>query len=101
MATTALSNAAQRAVNETPFQVRSATVQHRRHGGVNGRGKGRGQGLSSPEAMRAQRAPLRLTVSPARLCRVVYAGFVAVRWRLSLRGTANLTEGKCPKAISI
>jgi hypothetical protein len=30
---------------ETPFQVRSATVQHRRHGGVNGRGKGRGQGL--------------------------------------------------------
>jgi hypothetical protein len=28
-----------------PFQVRSATVQHRRHGGVNGRGKGRGQGL--------------------------------------------------------
>ena len=23
----------------TPFQVRSATVQHRRHGGVNGRGK--------------------------------------------------------------
>src|SRR6204780_1057940 len=38
--------------------------------------------------MRAQRAPLRLTVSPARLCRVVYAGFLAVRWRLSLRGTA-------------
>jgi hypothetical protein len=29
----------------TPFQVRSATVQHRQHGGVNGRGKGRGQGL--------------------------------------------------------
>jgi hypothetical protein len=29
----------------SPFQVRSATVQHRRHGGVNGRGKGRGQGL--------------------------------------------------------
>jgi hypothetical protein len=29
----------------TPIQVRSATVQHRRHGGVNGRGKGRGQGL--------------------------------------------------------
>jgi putative oxidoreductase len=28
-----------------PFQVRSATVQHRQHGGVNGRGKGRGQGL--------------------------------------------------------
>ena len=28
-----------------PFQVRSATVQHRRHGGVNGWGKGRGQGL--------------------------------------------------------
>jgi AAA domain len=28
-----------------PFQVRSATVQHRRHGGVIGRGKGRGQGL--------------------------------------------------------
>jgi len=28
-----------------PIQVRSATVQHRRHGGVNGRGKGRGQGL--------------------------------------------------------
>jgi transposase len=31
--------------NNSPFQVRSATVQHRRHGGVNGRGKGRGQGL--------------------------------------------------------
>jgi hypothetical protein len=31
--------------NWAPFQVRSATVQHRRHGGVNGRGKGRGQGL--------------------------------------------------------
>jgi hypothetical protein len=30
---------------QTPFQVRSATVQHRRHGGVNGRGKGQGQGL--------------------------------------------------------
>jgi transposase len=30
---------------QAPFQVRSATVQHRRHGGVNGRGKGRGQGL--------------------------------------------------------
>jgi len=30
---------------ESPFQVRSATVQHRRHGGVNGRGKGQGQGL--------------------------------------------------------
>ena len=29
----------------TPFQVRSATVQHRRHGGANGRGKGQGQGL--------------------------------------------------------
>jgi hypothetical protein len=29
----------------TPFQVRSATVQHRRQGGVNGRGKGQGQGL--------------------------------------------------------
>jgi hypothetical protein len=29
------------------------------------------------------------------------ADFLAVRWRLSLRGTANLTEGKCPKAISI
>src|SRR5262249_39867911 len=43
----------------TPIQVRSATVQHRRHGGVNGGGKGRGQGLWSPEAMRAQRAPLR------------------------------------------
>ena len=28
-----------------PIQIRSATVQHRRHGGVNGRGKGRGQGL--------------------------------------------------------
>jgi CubicO group peptidase (beta-lactamase class C family) len=28
-----------------PIQVRSATVQHRRHGGANGRGKGRGQGL--------------------------------------------------------
>jgi hypothetical protein len=70
----------------SPFQVRSATLQHRRHGGV--------------EAMRAQRAPLRLTVFPARLCGVVYAGFLAVRCRLFC-GTANLTEGKCPKAISI
>jgi hypothetical protein len=32
-------------LHASPFQVRSATVQHRRHGGVNGRGKGRGQGL--------------------------------------------------------
>jgi DNA-binding transcriptional LysR family regulator len=32
-------------VFEAPFQVQSATVQHRRHGGVNGRGKGQGQGL--------------------------------------------------------
>jgi hypothetical protein len=31
--------------NYSPFQVRSATVQHGWHGGVNGRGKGRGQGL--------------------------------------------------------
>ena len=30
---------------EAPFQVRSATGQHRRHGGVSGGGKGRGQGL--------------------------------------------------------
>jgi hypothetical protein len=36
-----------------------------------------------------------------RLCRVVYADFLAVRWRLSLRGTANITEGQCPKAICI
>ena len=28
-----------------PFQIRSATGQHRRHGGVSGGGKGRGQGL--------------------------------------------------------
>jgi hypothetical protein len=37
--------AASGSVNYSPFQVRSATVQHRQHGGVNGRGKGRGQGL--------------------------------------------------------
>src|ERR1017187_9942837 len=36
--------------------------------------------------MRAQRAPLRLTVSPARLCRVVYAGFLAVRGPSSTAG---------------
>ena len=30
----------------SPFQVRSATVQHRRHGGVNGRGKGGVKGFS-------------------------------------------------------
>src|SRR5580658_7238091 len=36
---------AARTVRPPPFQVRSATVQHRQHGGVNGRGKGRGQGL--------------------------------------------------------
>jgi hypothetical protein len=35
----------QKELKEAPFQVRSATVQHRRHGGVNGRGKGQGQGL--------------------------------------------------------
>jgi len=29
----------------SPFQVRSATGQHRWHGGVSGGGKGRGQGL--------------------------------------------------------
>jgi transposase len=29
----------------SPIQVRSATRSHRRHGGVKGRGKGRGQGL--------------------------------------------------------
>ena len=29
----------------TPFQIRSATGQHRRDGGVSGGGKGRGQGL--------------------------------------------------------
>ena len=28
-----------------PFQIRSATGQHRRDGGVSGGGKGRGQGL--------------------------------------------------------
>ena len=28
-----------------PFQIRSATGQHRRHGGMSGGGKGRGQGL--------------------------------------------------------
>ena len=31
--------------NYSPFQIRSATGQHRRHGGVSGGGKGRGQGL--------------------------------------------------------
>ncbi len=30
---------------DAPFQIRSATGQHRRHGGVSGGGKGRGQGL--------------------------------------------------------
>jgi putative ABC transport system substrate-binding protein len=29
----------------SPIQIRSATRQHRRHGGVSGGGKGRGQGL--------------------------------------------------------
>ena len=33
------------ALIDAPFQVRSATGQHRRHGGVSGGGKGRGQGL--------------------------------------------------------
>jgi hypothetical protein len=33
------------AQNASPIQVRSATRSHRRHGGVKGRGKGRGQGL--------------------------------------------------------
>src|SRR6516162_8413281 len=47
--------------------------------------------------MRAQRAPLRLTVSPARLCRVVYADFLAVRWRLSLRGNSKSHGGKMPE----
>ena len=40
-----------------PFQLRTATGWHRRHGGVSGGSKGRGQGLQSPEAMRAPRAP--------------------------------------------
>jgi acetamidase/formamidase len=31
--------------DKTPIQIRSATRQHRRHGGVSGGGKGRGQGL--------------------------------------------------------
>ena len=31
--------------NHSPFQIRSATGQHRRDGGVSGGGKGRGQGL--------------------------------------------------------
>ena len=30
---------------QSPIQIRSATGQHRRHGGVSGGGKGRGQGL--------------------------------------------------------
>ena len=33
------------ATDMSPFQIRSATGQHRRHGGVSGGGKGRGQGL--------------------------------------------------------
>src|SRR5580704_13282745 len=57
-----------------PFQLRTATRWHRRHGGVSGGSKGRGQGLQSPEAMRAPRAPLRPSFSSARLCHVVYAG---------------------------
>ena len=36
---------AQLIFNITPFQIRSATGQHRRDGGVSGGGKGRGQGL--------------------------------------------------------
>ena len=44
--------------------------------------------------MRAQRAPLRLTFSPPDL-HVVYAVFLAVRWKTILRGTAHLTEEKC------
>ena len=34
---------------------------------------------------------------PCCVCRV----FLAVRWRLSLRGTAHPHGGTCPKAISI
>jgi hypothetical protein len=41
----ALARSSQPHFFNSPFQVRSATVQHRRHGGVNGRGKGQGQGL--------------------------------------------------------
>jgi hypothetical protein len=40
-----LANSAIPSFFETPFQIRSATGQHRRHGGVSGGGKGRGQGL--------------------------------------------------------
>src|SRR5271168_1652224 len=47
--------------------------------------------------MRAQRAPLRLTVSPARLCRAVYAGFLAVRWRTILAWDSKFHGGTMPE----
>src|SRR6266404_2128381 len=47
--------------------------------------------------MRAQRAPLRLTVSPARLCRAVYAGFLAVRWRTILAWDSKSHGGTMPE----
>src|ERR1700685_2921852 len=56
------------------FQLRTATGWHRRHGGVSGGSKGRGQGLQSPEAMRAPQAPMRPSFSSARLFHVVDAG---------------------------
>src|SRR5271154_6158484 len=47
--------------------------------------------------MRAQRGPLRLTVSPARLCRAVYAGFLAVRWRTILAWDSKSHGGTMPE----
>src|ERR1700680_423852 len=47
--------------------------------------------------MRAQRAPLRLTVSPARLCRAVYADFLAVRWRTILAWDSKSHGGTMPE----
>ena len=47
--------------------------------------------------MQAQRAPLRLTVSPARLCRAVYAGFLAVRWRTILAWDSKSHGGTMPE----
>src|SRR6516165_10927743 len=45
--------------------------------------------------MRAQRAPLRLTVSPARLCRAV--GFLAVRWGTILACDSKSHGGTMPE----
>ena len=86
----------------SPFQIRSATGQHRRHGGVSGGGKGRGSralvaGDDASAASTLEADVFSRQTLPCCVCRFFWRS----DGRLSLRGTAHLTEEKCPKAISI